>query len=59
MFNQYDPESLITGKELEQGMTYLNSYRDWPNEICEDLAINGEMSAELIAQFAPRVLREA
>jgi hypothetical protein len=52
----YDPESLISGDEEAQGMTYINSHREWPNEESYAMATEGRMTTEEILAFHPRVL---
>ena len=51
----YDPESLISGKEIAEGFTYSNSYRSWPDEVTFQAAVHGELSPETILEIAPRV----
>lgn len=57
--NLYDPESLITGGEAEQGLTYLNSERDFGYSSLEEAAIVGRMSTDAILKFAPRRFKSA
>jgi hypothetical protein len=57
--NMYDPESLITGAEIDSGMTYTNSARNWSSEKDYLAAVAGEMSVDSILVLAPRVLRPA
>jgi hypothetical protein len=52
----YDPESLLTGAEAQQGLDYGNSRRDWPNEILYRLAVGGYITLAEIVQRAPRAL---
>lgn len=52
----YDPESLLTQEEVNQGMTYDNSRRSWPNPDLKLLAECGEMTTEQIVKAAPRKL---
>lgn len=54
--NMYDPESLITGKESSEGMTYLNSRRVFPSVDAEFDAIEGKMGVDEILKAAPRQL---
>lgn len=53
--NPYDPESLLTGAEVEAGMTYTNSRRAWATEAEYHRAVQGEMTTEEILEAAPRV----
>lgn len=53
--NPYDPESLLTGEEMAEGLDYDNSRRDWPNEDFYKLAVAGGMDTKSILQYAPRV----
>lgn len=53
----YNPESLISGKELSEGLNYKNSYRNWASIEDYELAVTGRMSTEDILEKAPRVLR--
>lgn len=52
--NPYDPESLITGGEVAQGLTYADK-RSWPNQAQYDAAVAGELSTDQIPSIAPRV----
>ncbi len=52
--NLYDPESLLTGAEIEQGLDYTNSHRVWSSYETYKDACNGEFTPELIAEIAPR-----
>lgn len=53
---QYDPESLLTaGEAAEQGFSYNNSHRDWPNEKLKARAESGMMLLDAIPSIAPRV----
>ena len=54
--NMLDPESLITGAELAEGMTYGNSHRDWLNVGSYKRACSGEMSTNDVLIVAPRIL---
>jgi len=54
MGNWYDPESLISGKEIARGMTYKNSKRNWVAEFHYLEAVEGRMSVEDILATAPR-----
>lgn len=50
----YDPESLITGAEIAQGLDY-GDRRQWPNEETKQRAYRGEISIDEILIIAPRV----
>lgn len=54
--NLYDPESLITGREVSLGLTYSNSHRDHLNEEHFIAAVDGTLNPTDIAYIAPRVL---
>ena len=51
--NMYDPESLLTGAEIERGLTYYDK-RVWTSPEVERLAIEGKMPIALIPTIAPR-----
>ncbi len=53
--NMHDPESFITGKEIAEGYTYLNSRRNWANENHYLAAVVGFLTPEEIAKTAPRI----
>lgn len=53
--NLYDPESLITGAELEEGLTYTNSRRRFAARLHYIAAVNGLYTVVGIAVFSPRV----
>lgn len=53
--NMHDPESFITGRELEQGFTYTNSRRNWHSYRQYVAAVIGNLTPEQIAELAPRV----
>ena len=53
--NMYDPESLISGEEIEAGLTYLNSKRYWADEKHYLSAVDGTLSPDEILATAPRV----
>ena len=55
--NMFDPESLISGKEIAEGLTYRNSTRSWWNQEHYLSAVQGDFTTEQILEFAPRVLR--
>lgn len=52
--NPYDPESLITGGEVAQGLTYADK-RSWPNQAEYDRAVSGEIPTDQLPSIAPRV----
>ena len=51
---RYDPESLLTGSESQQGLDYDNSQRVWPSEAMRQRAIHGELPVSQIPLIAPR-----
>lgn len=53
----YDPNCLISGAELEAGMTYTNSVRDWATPEDKQAASNGELSVSEILTKGPRKLK--
>jgi hypothetical protein len=53
--NMLDPESLITGRELAEGMTYENSHREWASEEQYWLACAGTVPTEKLVKLWPRV----
>ena len=53
--NAYDPESLITGAEVEQGLTYTNSRRNWPSELSYHATVSGRFNCDQVPILAPRV----
>ena len=55
--NMFDPESLISGKEIAEGLTYRNSTRSWRNQKHYLSAVQGDLTTEEILEFAPRILR--
>ena len=55
--NMNDPESLISGKELEQGFSYSNSSRNWSREEQYLQAVRGDISWDEVLKTAPRVFR--
>ena len=57
--NMFDPESLISGKEIHAGMTYRNSTRAWDSEDHYLKAVTGEINTEEILRTAPRVFKTA
>ena len=50
----YDPESLLTGSEVEQGLDYDNSCRVWPSEAMRQRAERGDIPVSQIPLIAPR-----
>lgn len=53
--NMYDPESLITEREVAEGLSYDNSHREWYNEATYLKACSGELTPEQIMYLGPRV----
>ena len=53
--NMLDPESFITGAELAQGFTYSNSHRAFDSQSLYDAVVSGDIAADLVPLFAPRV----
>ena len=51
---RYDPESLLTGSESQQGLDYDNSRRVWPSEAMRQRAVRGELPVSQIPLIAPR-----
>lgn len=49
----YDPESLLTGAEIDVGMTYAD-HRIWPDEDTKRRAYSGELTSDEIVRLAPR-----
>lgn len=56
--NPFDPEGLISGKELAEGFTYKNSFRKWKDEQHRLDAISGKLTPDEILKTAPRVFKE-
>ncbi len=56
--NMFDPESLMSGAEAEQGMTYENSHRVFPDTQSEDDAVTGRIDTDTILKIAPRRFKE-
>lgn len=56
---QYDPQSLLTVGEAASGLTYLNSYREFPNRETYEEALSGQLNHDQIVELAPRRKREA
>jgi hypothetical protein len=50
----YDPESLITGAEVEAGATYKDA-RQWPDQHTAERAYSGQLTPDEIAKLAPRL----
>lgn len=58
--NLYDPECLITGAEINKGMTYVNSKRNWPSQADYLAAVSTDIPNGHVPIIAPRRLtREA
>jgi hypothetical protein len=53
--NMRDPESLLTGAEINAGYDYANSHREYPSKEVYLLAVSGEMTSEDVSRIAPRV----
>ena len=53
--NLYDPESLLTGAEIEKGLDYTNSHRVWSSYETYKAACEGLFTPEIIVEIAPRV----
>jgi len=53
--NLHDPDSLITGAEIEAGFTFANSTREWNDQAHYLKACLGDLTSEEIAQTAPRI----
>ena len=51
--NPYDPESLLTGAEIAQGLGY-GDQRDWPDTETYVRAVNGDITPSEVAYVAPR-----
>lgn len=56
--NAFDPESLITGYEIERGFTFTNSHRDYPGQHTYDAIVRGEVPMAIVHLVAPRVLNQ-
>lgn len=54
--NMFDPDSFITGEELDLGLTYSNSARAFPDFKAYHDAVTGAYTPKEIAEFFPRVL---
>jgi hypothetical protein len=53
----YNPNSLITGAELEAGYTFENSTRQWANPSDLEAAMSGELTIKDILTKGPRHLK--
>lgn len=51
----YDPDSLLTGAEVEAGLTYMDK-RHWASEVERNAAVAGAFLPQVIPELAPRVL---
>jgi hypothetical protein len=49
-----DPESLLTGAEVEAGFTYKNSHRSWATETAKRKALAGDLTEQEILELGPR-----
>ena len=56
--NMFDPESLLTGAEIAEGLDYGNSSRDYPSQATYDRIAHGDFPASDVPKLAPRVLIE-
>lgn len=56
--NPYDPESLLSGREMAAGLSYRDK-RWWFNESEYLQAVGGEWSTDKVLALAPRVSRTA
>lgn len=54
--NLFDPDSLLSGAEESQGLTYGNSSRKFPDVETREAVIRGEVSQADILQLYPRTL---
>lgn len=53
--NLFDPDSLITGEESDQGLTYNNSHRKFPDAETRERVVRGEISQADVVKLYPRV----
>lgn len=53
----YEPNSLISGAELEAGFTFDNSIRCWANPEDQKAAVRGELTVQEILTKGPRKLK--
>lgn len=53
----YDPDSLITGTEVEAGLDYENSTRSFDTPKHDKQAKQGKLSTRKVLQFGPRTLK--
>jgi len=56
--NMYDPESLLTGAEVVEGLDYGNSTRDYLSQGIYDAIVHGNIPVDDIPRLAPRILIE-
>jgi hypothetical protein len=56
--NLFDPDSLLTGAEEAQGLTYTNSSRKFPDVETREAVIRGEVSQADIVRLYPRTLNQ-
>lgn len=56
--NLYDPNSLMSGAESENGFTYANSTRKFPDVETELAAVDGRLTTEEILKVGPRVFTD-
>lgn len=56
--NLFDPDSLITGEESAQGLTYQNSSRKFPSAEIRESVIRGEVSQADVVRLYPRTLNQ-
>ncbi len=54
--NPYDPESLLTGEEIRQGLGHMDQ-REWPDLATYRRAVEGDLTIVEIAELAPRMHR--
>jgi hypothetical protein len=53
--NMFDPESLISSAEINNGMDFKNSRRAWKSEAHYTHAVTGTINTSEILRSAPRV----
>jgi hypothetical protein len=53
--NMLDPESLITGREIANGLTYDNSHRDYVSQGAYLRVVSGEIETQRLVIVAPRM----
>jgi hypothetical protein len=56
--NLFDPDSLLTGGESAQGLTYQNSSRKFPSAEIREAVIRGEVSQADVVRLYPRTLNQ-